>query len=86
MFVFTSCEEAGITLAADYTIDIDEVVIAQEANPTTATFQEVVTGINLDSLLEANSIDRTKLESVKILNVNCTILNPAEINLIQLDL
>jgi len=38
MFVFTSCEEAGITLAADYTIDIDEVVIAQEANPTTATF------------------------------------------------
>jgi len=80
LLLFTSCEEAGIQLAADYTIDIPEVVIAQEAAPTTASFQEIVNGVNLDSVLEANGIDNSQIQSVKILNVRCTVLNTAEVN------
>jgi hypothetical protein len=80
LLLFTACEEAGITLAADYTIDIPEVVIAQEANPTTATFDETVGGINLDSVLSANGIDKSQIQSVKIQNVRCTVLNTNEIN------
>jgi hypothetical protein len=73
--MFSSCEEGLLTIGFDYNVYAGNINIAPTTDVGEFTFEEELSNINLDSVLEANGVDASALKGIYIKSMKFTELN-----------
>jgi|GEM_PF-6430574 len=73
--LFSSCEEGLLTIGFDYNVYAANIQIDPTTDVGEFTFEEELSNINLDSVLEANGVDASALKGIYIKSMTFTDLN-----------
>ena len=73
--MFSSCEEGLLTIGFDYNVYAANIQIDPTSDVGEFTFEEELSNINLDSVLEANGVNAEALKGIYIKSMTFTDLN-----------